>query len=272
MLVTLYQIPIRGFKSPLPTFYASVTTASVFFPPWWAVSSCLCRSTGKLSPRPPMERQWKLFETPRSPSWCRCWGERLSVNRPAEWPPQCRSRTPAPRRTSPLSTSWPWPNSGCRPPRCQTSVRSCSQTGMFSPLSKALFVSVRQLKWVLNRISHTSKLTVTEAGSQVCLASVSTVSTSSSPPALPAASLTHPGASAPESFCWGAMRSSGWLAVFIFPVPRGLPLPRALVRDTAFLTKAAENLRKTDTEVACWCCFPLSRSPLSLSLFCFAHL
>ncbi|VCX36665.1 unnamed protein product, partial [Gulo gulo] len=48
-----------------------------------------------------------------------------------ERPQKCSSCTPALRQTSPLSTSWLWQNFGHLPLQCQTSVHSCSQTGIF---------------------------------------------------------------------------------------------------------------------------------------------
>lgn len=119
------------FKPPLLTFYSSIVTAPLFLPLSWATSFPLGRSMGRISPRPPMKRQWKLFEMPRSPSWSRCWGEHRSTNQPMERPQKCSLWMPALRQTSPSNTSWPWPNSGHPPLQCLTSVPFCSQTGIF---------------------------------------------------------------------------------------------------------------------------------------------
>lgn len=85
---------------------------------------------GRSCPNPAMRRLWRLFDLPKTPSWCR------SSDVPPAAAPTALFRksmwwTCALRLTSPSSTSWRWQSSGPPPLLCLMSVPSYSLIGMY---------------------------------------------------------------------------------------------------------------------------------------------
>lgn len=195
-----------------------------------------------------------------------------------ERPQQCSSWMLALRQTSPSSTSWLWQNFGRLPLQCQISVLFCSQTGIFfflsfSPKPYVFSFSIPSRCWrepvtlgswpfqrqALSSLWKTSPSCLYPIRSQLAL------------------QVTFPD---PHScFTWGiVLAAEQWTILALISSSSYFQPSKtscdswAPVREIAFLTKAAKNLIKTDTEVACWHSALLCGSPLSLSLLLFSSL